>query len=103
MSSITVVGTLDAPDYAQYVSHSHPDGQLHFNVYASPGVGNFWGSFTRDTQLSPQNQGGPNYVEATVPSVFAEKVSTIRPAAAWNSVLLARLRFKPDVDQPTSR
>jgi len=26
--TITVIGALDAPDYASFVSHSHPDGQV---------------------------------------------------------------------------
>jgi len=28
MVAITVIGALDAPDYASFVSHSHPDGQV---------------------------------------------------------------------------
>lgn len=26
--TMTVIGALDAPDYASFVSHSHPDGQV---------------------------------------------------------------------------
>ena len=28
MVAITVIGALDAPDYASFVSHNHPDGQV---------------------------------------------------------------------------
>jgi hypothetical protein len=59
----------------------------------------------RDTQLSPELLPGPSDTESAVPSVFASKVSDVRRPgpAGWNSVLLARLRFKTDAVDPTSR
>lgn len=31
MTLLTVIGTLSAPDYALFVSHNHPDGQVREN------------------------------------------------------------------------
>ncbi|KAJ6577758.1 hypothetical protein B0H19DRAFT_568412 [Mycena capillaripes] len=93
-----VIGTLDAPDYALFVSHNHPDGQAHFNVYSSPKGGNPWGTFTTDTE---SEQGGPSYHEPIHGNpLSASKVS--RTGGPWDTVLIARLRFKPDVLEPTS-
>jgi abelson tyrosine-protein kinase 1 len=99
-SASTVIGTLSAPDYALFVSHSHPDGQAHFNVFSSPKGGRPWGTFTTDTNL-PEGSG-PNYDE-DVPGnpVSASKVSLVG-RSRWDTVLMARLRFKPDVAEPTS-
>lgn len=117
--SATVIGTLDAPDYAQYVSHTHPDGQVrtlattcapgshpprqvHFNVFSAPRAGATWGAFSEDTDLSPVLAGGPLYGEVSTASISANKVSEVGRGPKWDSVLLARLRFKPDVLEPTS-
>ncbi|KAJ6461227.1 hypothetical protein C8R47DRAFT_993608 [Mycena vitilis] len=93
-----VIGTLDAPDYALFVSHNHPDGQAHFNVFSSPKSSQPWGTFTTDTEME---QGGPSYHEP-IPGnpLSASKVS--RTGGPWDTVLVARLRFKPDVLDPTS-
>ncbi|KAF7355415.1 Protein kinase domain-containing protein [Mycena sanguinolenta] len=93
-----VIGTLDAPDYALFVSHNHPDGQAHFNVYSSPKSKQPWGTFTTDAE---PELGGPSYHEPISghPS-SASKVSL--NGAPWSTVLVARLRFKPDVLEPTS-
>ncbi|KAF8634740.1 hypothetical protein AX15_000748 [Amanita polypyramis BW_CC] len=95
-----VIGTLNCPDYALFVSHKHPDGQAHFNVYAAPRNGQPWGTFTIDTQVSPK-VGGPIYGESFSgrPS-FASHVSNA--GDGWNTIILARLRFKPDLPEPTS-
>ncbi|KAF7353961.1 Protein kinase domain-containing protein [Mycena venus] len=92
-----VIGTLDAPDYALFVSHNHPDGQAHFNVYSSPKSGQPWGTFTTDTE---PEQGGPSYHEPISGSPLSScKVSST--GQPWNTVLVARLRFKPDILEPT--
>jgi abelson tyrosine-protein kinase 1 len=93
-----VIGTLDAPDYALFVSHNHPDGQAHFNVYSSPKSGQPWGTFTTDTELE---QGGPSYHEP-VPGNPLSSCKVSSTGQPWNTVLVARLRFKPDVLEPTS-
>ncbi|KAF7289164.1 Protein kinase domain-containing protein [Mycena indigotica] len=93
-----VIGTLDTPDYGLFVSHNHPDGQAHFNVYSSPKGAQPWGTFTTDSELE---QGGPSYNEPIHGTpVSASKVS--QAGGPWETVLVARLRFKPDVLEPTS-
>jgi hypothetical protein len=95
-----VVGTLDTPDHALCVSHRHPDGQLHFDVYAVPRNAQPWGVFSIDTQMSPK-MGGPIYLESVnVTPSSAFRISN--SGDGWNTVLLARLRFKPDSPEPTS-
>lgn len=115
-----MIGTLDAPDWALFVSHNHPDGQVrfcllwvfffgmlmvrvvqaHFNVYSGPKAGQAWGTFTTDTEV-PSDVGGPSYHEpAPSHPLSASKVST--NGGGWDTVLVARLRFKPDVLEPTS-
>ncbi|KAL1695922.1 hypothetical protein GGG16DRAFT_44228 [Schizophyllum commune] len=94
-----VVGTLDAPDHALFVSHVHPDGQAHFNVYASPVQGQPWGRFTMDTA---PDVAGPSYdTDDPQKSVTASKVSGSGDPP--RTVLLARLRFKPDEKEPTTK
>ncbi|KAJ7144142.1 hypothetical protein C8R44DRAFT_691771 [Mycena epipterygia] len=93
-----VIGTLDAPDYALFVSHNHPDGQAHFNVFSSPKGGQPWGTFTTDAE---PEQGGPSYHEPIHGNpLSASKVSST--GGQWDTLLVARLRFKPDVLEPTS-
>ncbi|KAH6893995.1 TKL/TKL-ccin protein kinase [Coprinopsis sp. MPI-PUGE-AT-0042] len=79
-----VVGLLRTPNYGLFVSHSHPDGHVHFNVYKSAKNGQPWGTFTTDTNSGNaskvSNQGGP-----------------------WDTVLISRLRFRADEVEPTWR
>ena len=96
-----MIGTLDAPDYALFISHNHPDGQAHFNVFQSAKSGQPWGMFTTDTELS--NVEGPNYHEEALGNpLSASKISRVGVSKRWDTVLLARLRFKPDIIEPTS-
>ena len=98
------IGTLDAPDYGLFVNHNNPDGQVHFNVFASARPGQTWGAFSIDTDsLGPNLVGGPTYHE-DVPGkhAWAIKVSEVYPGKPWDTVLLARLRFRPDEDHPTA-
>ena len=77
--------------------------QTHFNVYTTPKAGQPWGTFVNDTEV-PASEHGPSDDESSdiIPSrVEAKKVS--RYGDPWNTVLLARLRFKPDVLEPTSK
>ncbi|KAJ6587171.1 hypothetical protein DFH09DRAFT_1308232 [Mycena vulgaris] len=95
-----VIGTLSAPDYALFVSHKHPDGQAHFNVFSSTKSGQPWGTFTTDTG---SELAGPYYHEPAVSNpLSASKVSSNSTGNVWDTVLIARLRFKPDVLEPTS-
>ncbi|PPR04893.1 hypothetical protein CVT26_012713 [Gymnopilus dilepis] len=98
----SVIGTLRTPNYALFVSHSHPEGHARFNVYANPKVGEKWGSFTTDTEVP--HDFGPLYDlddSSEIPRQQKSKVSN--HGDPWTAVLLARLRFKPDVLEPTSR
>ncbi|KAF9069993.1 hypothetical protein BDP27DRAFT_1362916 [Rhodocollybia butyracea] len=96
-----VIGTLDTPEHALFVSHNHPDGQAHFNVFTSPKSRQPWGTFTTDTEM-PSDLGGPSYHEPLSGSPrSASRIST-QGNYPWNTVLIARLRFKPDVLEPTS-
>ncbi|KAF7289995.1 Protein kinase domain-containing protein [Mycena chlorophos] len=97
-----VIGTLDAPDYGLFVSHNHPDGQAHFNVYSAPKNSQPWGTFTTDAEPASSGPGvGPSYHEPIHGTpLSASKVS--KTGGAWETVLVARLRFKPDVLEPTS-
>ncbi|KAG1729968.1 uncharacterized protein EDB91DRAFT_1310825 [Suillus paluster] len=104
---IVVVGTLCAPEYALFVSHSHPDGQAYFNVFSDRENGRPWGTFTIDTEY-PSDEGGPSYEEIPRKAVFASKVSPVRMNAGsddkeWDTLMLARLRFPIDATEPTSQ
>lgn len=97
---VLVIGALEARDYGLFVSHDHPYGQVHFNVYTDRRVGQDWGSFSTDSDiLAP----GPKFNKDDVATVHATKISRVRAASDSNvdAVLLARLRFKPDEDEPT--
>lgn len=95
-----VIGALQTPNYALFVSHRHPDGQAHFNVFSSQRKGQPWGTFTTDTKV-PAEQGGPCYDEPIHEEhISASKVSSV--GCPQKAVLIARLRFKPDVLEPTS-
>lgn len=105
---IVVFGTLSAPEYALFVSHSHPNGQAHFNVFSDRESGRPWGTFTTDTEY-PSDEGGPSYIEE-IPrkAVFASKVSPMRMNIKsddkdWDTLVLARLRFPTDATEPTSQ
>ena len=76
--------------------------QVHFNVFSPPKANQPWGVFAMDDGLPPNAAGGPTYHEE-VPGkhTSANKVSNVS-SGPWNTVLLARLRFKPDDDRPTS-
>ena len=75
--------------------------QAHFEVFASPRPGQPWGKFTT-SDMTPLVPSGPRYQEeSTVPFSYKTKISETS-GSQWHSLLLARLRFKPDVPEPTS-
>ena len=80
--------------------------KVHFNVFASPKLGQDWGVFSTDLTLPSSTSGGPYYddfhAEESGKYWTANKVSQLNPNRPWDAVLLARLRFKPDNDVPTS-
>ncbi|KAF9780733.1 hypothetical protein BJ322DRAFT_278471 [Thelephora terrestris] len=97
-----VIGTLSAPEYALFVSHSNPDMKAHFNVFTSPRPGRPWGEFATTEDTTSSTLTGPHYKEEpTTPLIYHHKVSEVS-GEPWHSLLLARLRFKPDSPEPTS-
>lgn len=98
-----MIGTLEAADFGIFVSHYHPDGQAFFDITSNRQSGSPWGSFsTAHTLPADITAGGPDWLpEDHGPSLNASKVSRIGDGA--NTLLLARLRFAPDQDEPTSQ
>jgi len=95
-----VIGALQVQNYALFVSHRHPDGHAHFNVFSAQKKGHPWGTFTADTSI-PTGCGGPCYDEPIrEESDSHSKISIV--GEPQKTILLARLRFKPDVMEPTS-
>ena len=77
--------------------------QAHFSVYATPKIGKPWGAFTTDTEV-PQELG-PSYDDDDEASdtTLVQESKVSNHGGFWDTVLLARLRFKPDVLEPTSK
>ena len=75
--------------------------QAHFSVYATPKNGKPWGAFTTDTEVPPEL--GPSYEVESGDSVLVQESKVSNHGGPWDTVLLARLRFKPDVLEPTSK
>jgi len=100
---LLVIGTLSAPNYALLVSHSHPEGHAQFNVYATAKDGQPWGVFTT-VLASDDPEHGPSYDEPNIEvENRAEATKVSCHGGPSDTVLLARLRFKPDVLEPTSK
>ncbi|KDR78325.1 hypothetical protein GALMADRAFT_245445 [Galerina marginata CBS 339.88] len=99
---LLVISMLQAPNYALFVNHQHPDGQAHFNVFSSAKKGRPWGNFTTDTTV-PGVHNGPVYEEvAPEGHEYSSKVSNANGPP--KAILLGRLRFKPDsMDATTAK
>lgn len=79
--------------------------QILFNVYATPKDGQPWGTFVNDIKV-PALEHGPSDDDSSdiIPNqVEAKKVSLHGDSEPWKTVLLARLRFRPDILEPTSK
>ncbi|KAJ3730506.1 hypothetical protein C8R42DRAFT_650363 [Lentinula raphanica] len=88
-----VIGTLDTRNMLC--------GQVHFNVFTSSKSRQPWGRFSTDTE-TPLELGGPSYHEPMSGNpVSAQKISP-QDSYPWSTVLVARLRFRPDILEPTS-
>ncbi|GLB41362.1 putative protein tyrosine kinase [Lyophyllum shimeji] len=83
-----VVETLTAPHFALFVNHGHLDDEAHFDVFSSPDQGRPWGVFTL-----PQGED-----EVSRP-LRSSKISNFGDPS--KTILIARLRFQPDVEEPT--
>ncbi|KAF9481618.1 hypothetical protein BDN70DRAFT_876101 [Pholiota conissans] len=96
-----VISLLQAPHYALFVSHQHPEGQMHFNVFSRAKKGQPWGSFTIDDTQVATERNGPNYEESiSEEHEHATKISNVNDHP--KAVLIGRLRFKPDSSEPTT-
>ncbi|KAJ3474751.1 hypothetical protein NLI96_g12275 [Meripilus lineatus] len=101
---LLVVGTLEAPNYAIFVSDDHPDAQLDFNVFSSPRPSQPWGQFSISKASFLGSSRCPVYDEDVPKSVVQGKVSIVqKDRKKADAVLLARLRFQPGREDPTSR
>lgn len=85
-----VTGTVNARDYALFVADPISSGEAHFNVFSSRRANYPWGTFTVKFD-------GKDYFPAL--TNFTSKVS--RTHKTWDTILLARLRFAPDSEEPT--
>ncbi|KAF5329648.1 hypothetical protein D9619_008927 [Psilocybe cf. subviscida] len=95
-----VISLLQASHYGLLVSHRHPEGQVHFNVFSGPKKGAPWGTFATDTKI-PGGQVGPVYEESNPEEHdFSVKISNTNDPP--RAVLLGRLRFKADSLDPTT-
>jgi abelson tyrosine-protein kinase 1 len=73
-------------------------------VFSPARVGRTWGEFTltsAEQGLEPSNE--TEQQDLMVGAVTASNVSRVKGSSEpWDSVLLARLRFKPDLPETTS-
>ena len=77
--------------------------QVNFNVFASPHVGRPWGEFTLSSAEQEMEPSMDTVQQDMVGAVTASNVSLVKNSSEpWDSVLLARLRFKPDLPESTS-
>ncbi|KAI0092226.1 hypothetical protein BDY19DRAFT_587910 [Irpex rosettiformis] len=100
---LLVICTLDAANYALFVSHHHPDSLVNFNVFSASKPGQPWGKFSIAPDPAVVKHGGPVIHEEEPGIQSASKISVTKHSSDdWDTVLLARLRFAPDKDEPTS-
>ncbi|KAG1737988.1 hypothetical protein EDB19DRAFT_1984444 [Suillus lakei] len=85
-----VTGTINARDYALFVADPISSGEVYFNVFSSHKADRPWGTFTVMC-------GGEEFFPTG--ANFTSKVS--RSDKIWDAILLARLRFAPDAEEPT--
>ncbi|KAG1729964.1 uncharacterized protein EDB91DRAFT_799075 [Suillus paluster] len=87
-----VTGTISAPDYALFVTDPISSGEAYFNVFASRKSHRPWGTFT------VKSDGTESFPTRTT---FTSKVSRSHQTKTLDTILLARLRFAPDAEEPT--
>lgn len=101
--SSAVSGTLDAPDWAVFVSDDHSDGRAQFNVFAGREKGEPWGMYTMERAVKTGNAGVGRWVDVGQ-GTFASKVSCVTLSGhdvVGDTVMLAGLRFERGMVVPT--
>lgn len=98
---VLVIGSLETRDYGLFVSHENPDGQVYFDIFTDRREGQEWGAFRTDSDLPGSISEGPQVGDAGLSFKNTTKVSKVSSNGEPDCVLLARLRFKPDEDEPT--
>ncbi|GJJ14060.1 hypothetical protein Clacol_008317 [Clathrus columnatus] len=96
-----VIGSLETRDYALFVSHENPDGQVYFDVFSDRKESQEWGVFRTDSDLPESVGEGPHIADAGLTFKNSTKISQVTGGRDADCVLLARLRFRPDEDEPT--
>ena len=102
-SSSAVVGVLDAPDWAVFVSDDHFDGQAQFNVFAGREKGEPWGMYTVEQAVKNGTAGLVRWVDVGR-GTFATKQSCVTVGGhdvTGNTIMLAGLRFEQGMQAPT--
>lgn len=102
--SSAVVGTLDAPDWAVFVSENNSDGRGQFNVFAGREKGEPWGMYTMERAVKSENAGPVRWVDVGQ-GTFASKVSCITLSGhdvVGDTVMLAGLQFERGAQKPTA-
>ncbi|KAI9457372.1 hypothetical protein HD554DRAFT_2225096 [Boletus coccyginus] len=100
---ILVVGTLDAPDWAVFVSDDHFDGRAQFNVFAGREKGEPWGMYSVERAVKSGSAGPGRWVDEGQ-GTFASKVSCVTVGAhdaMSDTVMLAGLHFEQGMQTPT--
>ncbi|KAG2124031.1 hypothetical protein DEU56DRAFT_863614 [Suillus clintonianus] len=87
-----VTGTVNAHDYALFVADPISSGEAYFNVFASRKANHPWGTFTVKSDGQEVFPAGAS---------FTSKVSRRRSDKTRDTIILARLRFAPDAEEPT--
>lgn len=99
-----MVGTLDAPDWAVFVSDDHSDGRAQFNVFSGREKGEPWGMYTVERAVKSGNAGPARWVDVGQ-GTFASKVSSVTLGVhdvVDDTVMLAGLRFERGMQTPTA-
>jgi abelson tyrosine-protein kinase 1 len=75
---------------------------VHFNVFSSPKAGPAWGMFTTEKVPVLPKCGGSSYYEVAPGSDDRLSASKVSVGQGWDTVLMAKLRFRPHGSEPTS-
>ncbi|CCM04156.1 uncharacterized protein FIBRA_06318 [Fibroporia radiculosa] len=96
-----VTGTLEAKKHALFVSDNHEDGKLLFIPHPHPQIGQPWGHFaiTTDPLSTDTKVSQPSVNKITDGRSKISLVSSLD--GYWDTVLVARLRFKAGHVEPT--